>query len=155
MVPDAPYHYACDAKWWDVHYKDVKAGFKGESFTISDPDETRNPNKDYELTRLKSRQGGDLGEEYIHYGVSGGGNSGFQAINLAYHLGARTIILLGFDCFGSHYFGDHPKSLNNHSPFKGFIQSLQSITKEVEIINCSRMTALECFPKTTIERLSL
>ena len=150
-MPDAPYHYACDFKWWDLHYHDVRSAFRGASYTINDlEDKGRNPSKDYDLIRLKSRYGEGLSKEFIHYGVSGGGNSGFQAINLAYQLGAKTILLLGFDMFGTHYFGNHPKELGQSSPFAGFIKSFETIT-EVEIVNCSRMTALNCFPKMRIE----
>ncbi|MFV1983009.1 MAG: hypothetical protein ACC657_05650 [Thiohalomonadales bacterium] len=91
----------------------------------------------------------------IHYGVSGGGNSGYQAVNLAYILGAKTILLLGFDMFGDHYFGKHPKTLVNGSPFDMFIKSFESITKDIEIINCTRKTALNCFPKMSLESVLL
>jgi len=152
MLPDAPYHYACDGKWWDIHYSDVKAGYKGVSHTIDDVDHPdRNPKPEYDLIRLKSKQSGGLGKEYIHYGVSGGGNSGFQAVNLAYQMGAGTIILLGFDMFGTHYFGKHPLKLDVNSPFKAFIQSFESITQDIEIINCTRSTALTCFKRQRLE----
>jgi len=151
LVPDAHYHYACDSAWWDIHYDNVKKKFNGVSFTINDSENAaRNPNKKYDLVRIKSKQEIDLGEDIIHYGIPGGSNSGFQAINLAYMLGARTIILLGFDMCGTHYFGNHPKRLVQQSPYKMFIQSFETITKDIEIINCSRKTALNCFPKMRI-----
>lgn len=87
----------------------------------------------------------------IHYGIPSGGNSGFQAVNLAYILGAKTILLLGFDMHGDHYFGKHPKKLDVCSPFNNFIKSFETITKDVEIINCTRKTNLNCFPKMRIE----
>jgi len=131
--------------------------FSGVSYTIDDiQDFKRNPDKKYrQLVRVKSKQGRDLGDNTIHYGISGGGNSGFQAVNLAYIMGARTILLLGFDMFGTHYFGDHPKCLNQHSPYKQFIRSFETITRDVEIINCSRQTVLNCFPKMSIELVLL
>jgi len=128
----------------------VKEGFNGESFTINDTDSSLNPSSEYDLTRVNSRNGNSLGEDVIHYG----GNSGYQAVNLAYLLGAKTIILLGFDMFGTHYFGNHPANLNNGSPYKRFIEAFETINPKkhgIEIINCSRQTALECFPRTTIE----
>lgn len=129
----------------------MKAGFKGQSYTINDLEDTkRNPDKKYDLIRKDSKHGAGLSKEFIHYGLPGGGNSGFQAINLAYHLGAKTIILLGFDMFGGHYFGNHPQELAQGSPFNGFIESMKTIN-EVEIINCSRMTVLDCFPRMRIE----
>ncbi len=154
MVPDAPYHYACDKKWWAKYYDEVKAGYPGESYTIDDIETpSNNPDADYSLHRVPSRQLPDFGSDIIHYGVSGGGNSGFQAANLAYIKGAKTILLLGFDMFGTHYFGPHPKGLDVASPFKRFIESFESITKDIEIINCSRQTALHCFPRMGIDDL--
>lgn len=154
-MPDARYHYACDNAWWKIHYDAVKAGFKGQSYTINDlesPD--RNPDKKFDLIRLNSRHGEGLSKEFIHYGVNGGGNSGFQAVNLAYHLGAKTILLLGFDMFGTHYFGAHPDGLANASPYRSFIKSFESVNPAdygIEIINCSRQTALEHFPRKTLD----
>ena len=130
----------------------MEAGFKGQSYTINDVDSSLNPDKKYDLIRIDSKNGDGLGENCLHYG----GNSGYQAVNLAYLLGAKTIILLGFDMFGTHYFGDHDKSLNNGSPYSQFIKAFETIDPEkhgIEIINCSRQTAMECFPRTTLENV--
>lgn len=150
LLPNADYHYACDKKWWEINYNDVKSGYKGQSFTINDEDKSRNPDKKYDLRRIDSRFGKGLSDRYLHYGLNGGGNSGYQAINLAYMLGAKTIILLGFDMFGTHFFGKHPPKLDVSSPFKEFIKSFETIT-EVEVINCSRQTSLNCFPKKRLK----
>lgn len=152
LLPEAPHHYAADWKWWDYHYEAVKAGFRGTSYTIDDAENPQNnPCPDYDLVRLKSRQRPNLDREWIHYGVNGGGNSGFQAINLAYHLGARTVLLLGFDMHGRHFFGDHPEGLHNGSPFDQFIRSFESIkVPDLDIINCTKSTALHCFPKADL-----
>jgi len=123
-------------------------------YGIDDDNENINPDRKYEINRIKSAQLPDLGEEVIHYGPPGGGNSGYQAINLAYILGAKTILLLGFDMFGSHFFGDHPDKLNVNSPYKHFIKGFESINqKKVEIINCTRQTALNCFPLKFIDNV--
>ena len=89
--------------------------------------------------------------------VNSGGNSGYQAINLAYHLGATRIILLGFDMHHhggkSHWFGDHPKGFINGPPTK-YIAAFRSIKPEdygIEILNCSRVTALDAFPRHNLE----
>lgn len=154
MVPDAPMHYACDKTWWNRYYDEVKAGFSGESYTINDQENPRNnPDPAFDLNRVDSYQRPDFGLRCIHYGIPGGGNSGFQAANLAFLKGAGTIILLGMDCFGSHYFGSHPTGLSNGSPYPSFIQSWESITADVEIINCSRQTALTCFERKSIDEL--
>ena len=82
-----------------------------------------------------------------------GSNSGYQAINLAYLMGATRIILVGFDMMMEgtkrHWFGDHPGSMNAGSSYPQFISQMQTIKCEeygIEIWNCSRRTALKCFP---------
>lgn len=132
----------------------MKSGFSGISHTINDLEQpNRNPNPKYDLVRHNSKHGKGLSKEYVHYGLSNGGNSGFQAVNLAYQMGANTILLLGFDMFGTHYFGAHPDQLLVGSPFPDFIKSFESITEDVEIINCSRQTALNCFPRMSINKV--
>lgn len=90
--------------------------------------------------------------------IKPGHNSGANAIELAYHLGARKILLLGFDCSvinGTHHHGDHSKTANpNEKRCKGWerqFQMLTSLCKDATIINCSRFTALDCFPKKDIK----
>lgn len=47
-------------------------------------------------------------------GVIGhGGNSGFQAVNLAVQFGARRVFLAGLDYCGTHWHDDHPAQLRN------------------------------------------
>lgn len=90
-----------------------------------------------------------------------GGNSGHQAINLAYLFGAKTIILLGYDMkIGekTHWFGDHPKGLQVPSPFGSFIDNMNLLAKDAQkvglkIINASRETALTCFERSTMDDL--
>lgn len=93
----------------------------------------------------------------IHYGQS----SGYQAINLAYHWGARRMLLLGFDCGAiqgkRHWFGDHPKGLQQDSPYadwqKNYAALAADLHKEgVTVINCAPKSHLTCFPKSTIEQ---
>ena len=42
-----------------------------------------------------------------------GSNSGLLGMEVAVQLGATSLVLLGFDMHGSHYFGPHPKPLKN------------------------------------------
>jgi hypothetical protein len=82
-----------------------------------------------------------------------GSNSGYQAVNLAYLLGATRIILLGFDMMmtGSsrHWFGAHPPGMEVASDYRDFANKFKSIRPSdygIEIWNCSRRTALDQFP---------
>ena len=100
-----------------------------------------------------------LGKDRVHFG----GNSGFQAINLAYLWGAARIVLLGFDCKPvggkDHWFGQHPQGLTQVQPYDLWLDHFPQLAYElkregVEVINCSRDTALTCFERATIETVT-
>lgn len=93
--------------------------------------------------------------------VGWGGNSGFQALNLAVNFGARRIILIGYDmqiANGVHWHGRHGSGLNNpaESNVRAWRRHFGSIAGHladlgVEVVNASRETALTCFPRARIE----
>lgn len=94
-----------------------------------------------------------MGKSLIHYNS----NSGAQAINLAYLLGASRIILLGYDMGATgntHWFGRHPKGLStgrygNYIP--EFTRLAADLSNEgVEVINCTRKTALTQFRRADL-----
>jgi hypothetical protein len=91
--------------------------------------------------------------------VRTGRNSGYQAIGLAVHLGVKRIILLGYYMKASspetsHWFGDHPVKANLAifgSGIKNFGTLVEPLkARGVEVINCTRDTALDCFPKMAL-----
>jgi hypothetical protein len=98
-------------------------------------------------------------------GVMIGGNSGYQAVNLALHLGARRVVLLGYDMGASadgrrHWFGDHPHGLNNPGPrnFAAWIEGFRRLAPALEaigleVVNASRRTALDCFRQAPLEEV--
>jgi hypothetical protein len=88
-------------------------------------------------------------------------NSGAAAINLATHLGVKQIRLLGFDMKStehdvSHWHGNHG---NKRQPpyarhLKGFPQiATDAEEMGVEILNVNPDSAIEAFPKVTLEEL--
>lgn len=89
-----------------------------------------------------------------------GGNSGYSAINLAVHLGARRIVLLGYDLQATggqdHFFGSHQHGHSKRSlPFGLFQYHFPSILAPlsdlgVSVVNASRDTALDLFPRMSI-----
>jgi len=152
MAPWADYLYFCDPKWFEWH-KDKKdlANFKGKKYT-----QDAGIAKAYGINYIESKPAEGISEspDVIHQGS----NSGYQAINLAYHLGARKIILLGYDMQTtngkSHWFGNHPDNII--SKYKSLVQHFESLAEhakrlDLEIINCTRKTALTCFPKMKLE----
>lgn len=89
--------------------------------------------------------------------IGWGGNSGFQALNLAAVLGCRRIVLVGYDMHledGPHWHGRHDGPLNNPLPGKvsQWIQRLDGAAVElrergIEVINASLNSALTGFRK--------
>ena len=118
--------------------------------------------KKYGLRHWAGESRPGLGKSKIHFGS----NSGYQAINLAYLLGAQRIILLGYDMHRSddkaHFFGNHPY----HKPGGGpndslmrdwcdkFKQLAYDLDKEgVEVINATRKTVLTAFKQQELESI--
>src|SRR3546814_16301545 len=60
-----------------------------------------------------------------------GGTSGFQALNLAFAQGGRDAVLLGFDCGGTHFFGEHPPSIAKPSPFDHLLRGWAAAAPEI------------------------
>lgn len=96
------------------------------------------------------------------YELTTGGNSGWMGLNLAYLYGARRIYLLGFDMQRgpgglSHADGDHVKTCNVGLNFSEWIARIERYAapelkkRGATVINCSRSTALRCWPRSTIE----
>jgi hypothetical protein len=166
------YHYACDTKWWKWAYS---AGEDAPPYPPQDytkkfslqrefNPKSREKNIDpgwpgvFQM-RMAERQGLSTTWPYVCWG----GNSGYQAINLAYLLGYKRIILLGYDMKPngkqSHWHKDHIFS-GSTNPCKGtFIRWLMdfqalagSINKtDATVVNATRSTALDCFPKMPLE----
>jgi len=92
--------------------------------------------------------------------INSGLNSGYQAIGLAHMWGAKRILLLGFDFQRTngkiHWHGNHPAKLGNGGRFDTWVREMSKLASDaqrvgLEIVNCSRHTALQCFRKSTIE----
>jgi len=91
-----------------------------------------------------------------------GANSGFQVWNLLMLMGVRRMVLLGFDMSveqGLHWHGPHPAGLNNPDPdlclkwrAKAHTAAADLCRAGVEVVNCSRATALTCFPRGDLQR---
>ncbi len=89
--------------------------------------------------------------------IGSGGNSGFQAVNLAAQAGASRIVLVGFDyslARGVHWHGPHPPGMNNPSgvncarwraDLDAAAPLLQSLG--IEVLNASPYSTLTAFEK--------
>ena len=151
LAPWADVLYACDAKWWRWHQG--ARGFRGRKYTLA-PGVKEYP----EVEALTNT--GTTGLETDPRGLRTGHNSGYQAINLAVHLGAKTIVLLGYDMQGDqqgdHYFGRHPDG--SKPPFTRCLTAFSTLVEPlaalgVRVINCTRQTALTCFPREVLDQV--
>jgi hypothetical protein len=75
-----------------------------------------------------------------------GTNSGLQGMRVARHLGAKRILLCGFDMHGDHYFGKHPEPLKNTTPER-LTQLIAQFDRWVgsDVINCTPGSKLTRF----------
>jgi len=94
--------------------------------------------------------------------IGSGGNSGFQAINIAAQFGAGRLLLLGFDMHaanGMHWYGMNtgPNMRNptdhNYVRWRKALSDQASVLAGMgfDVINTSMDSALECFEKMTVE----
>lgn len=154
--------YAADYTWWNFHMGVPE--FPGEKW-IACPERKSDDTKQYikaakewglRMVRTAPREGVSFDPALLHEGW----NSGFQAVNIAALGGAKRILLLGFDCQRSggqsHFFGEHPEAIRRATPFNLFAEAFAKAAPQlaaagIGVINCSRQTALDCFPRATIE----
>lgn len=91
---------------------------------------------------------------------TGGGHSGFQAINLAVQFGAKRILLVGFDMTLGHgaHWKDDERGVGK--PDDGRIRSwreamdgcaAQFSELGVDVINCTPQSALTAYPKMALD----
>lgn len=151
--------YGCDPAWWKHRLGLPK--YQGLKVTWADlPDYP-----DIRRVKIpKDPQGGFCAQMLFDETgtVGGGGNSGFQAINLAAQLGAASILLIGFDMSdrsGVHWYGRNNWSQANNPDENGFRNWRGAMLRAapvlkargVEVIDCSLQGALHCFPKVALE----
>lgn len=150
LLPWAEVCYGCDEAWWKMNdglpkYRGLKMAH-GPTLFARYPEMKRVTIKDQDKM---------LTEEPMT--VGSGGNSGFQALNLAVQFGATSIALVGFDMKGEHWYGRNKPPMNNpaESNFKrwlrGFEAAVPGLKKlGVEVVNCSLESRITCFPKMTL-----
>lgn len=153
LAPWADVLYAADEKWWR-HYEGVPT-FTGLRYSL------QRGAGDWGVTVLHNT--GPHGLELNPTGLRTGMNSGYQAMNLAVHLGASRVVLLGYDMQRqdgrpSHWFGEHPAAIQSSAPYESFLACFDFIVEPlkrlgVEVVNCSRRTALTCFRRAPLSEV--
>ncbi len=153
LVPWADALYACDADWWK--HRNGVPEFRG--LKISQDELACEAYPDVKRVYLEDRN------EFLfdEIGTIGsGGNSSFQALNIAAQAGAKKIILVGVDMtaeHGSHWHGDHQEPLRNTTPLAytrmiaAFIDAAPVLkARGIDVVNVSRDSALPAFRKSRL-----
>ena len=151
LAPRADVLYGCDYQWWKRNGGVPE--FRGRKFCQK---------------KSAAREG--WGIEWVQSvkrdvlfvddekRIGWGGNSGFQALNLAIQFGARRIALLGFDMRidrGLHWHEDH----EGENPLPENVERWRKVLdgqagwlrkNGVEVINCTSGSALTAYPVMAI-----
>ena len=150
MIDFLDEHYACDEKWWKCWGTDFRKKYPHLSSWAYGDNAAQFGVK---IVKGYFNNGLSLRQDKIHYGA----NSGYQALNIAFLMGGRKFILIGYNmqrvANKSHFFGDHGGGMNNNSPYNMFIQNYSSIQGPIKdlIVNCTENSALTCFRKGNLE----
>lgn len=160
LAPFADVLYACDPNWWlqrPGHAGGPPAPVEFAGLRVT---QDRAAARRHDLARVALVIGGERIVSDQPGILGGGGNSGFQAINLAVQAGAARIVLVGYDFSleaGVHWHGKHAPGLNNPSAanLKRWAATLDRQAPAlralgVTVVNTSPASALKAFPKATL-----
>ena len=167
LAPDAALLYAVNLKWWDHYWESVRR-LPCEKWTTNIAAADK-----YRINWIAERNAQGLSQDrnVIHHGHG----SGYSLVSMAYRNGADRIILLGYDMQyaadydgkscnpGStprHFFGEYPASMQHWPTVRvqngvhmELLELYASIHAQglVEVINCTPNSAIECFPRESID----
>ncbi|MFV1983008.1 MAG: hypothetical protein ACC657_05645 [Thiohalomonadales bacterium] len=150
---------ACNSEFWDHYWFDI-AKYKCHKWTPR-----LNSAKKYNLNYIEEvwQEGLSTNNNFIHAHHG----SGPQILNIALHYGVTKMALIGWDMRypgkisdrqyeeKRHYFGEYPKELQHwprtseNGNLSGLIREVETIKPHdygIEIINCTKDSALTCFP---------
>lgn len=149
LAPWADVHYSSDHDWWALRLPEMRETCTGELWTGHPEriaDDVRNCPYDKRKRGLSRTTGV----------IAWGGNSGYCAVGLAHQFGAARVLLIGFDMQGEHWHPEHPEPVRKPSNFPMWIERFWELSADaraagLEILNCSRSSALLCFTRRTIK----
>lgn len=134
LAPWAEAICSTDAAWWQANPEALEC--RAEKYCVA-----QDFNKPVGVTRLP---------------MSSGSNSGLLGLHVALRMKPELIVLLGFDMRGSHFFGKHKPPLKNtdENRFGVFRRQFAQVhLGGVKVFNCTPNSALDCFPKDTLENV--
>lgn len=163
--PTAAVMYFCDGSWWQDQVKRNPKSLDGSRYftdTIyrnlwvkGDVAGEFADHPQVHTLKLSGQRGFDPDPSALRHGS----NSGYQAIHLAVHLGAKRIILLGFDMHvrpdATHWHQEERVAnfaqvlkLSMLPHFDTLVRPLAE--RGIEVLNATPGSALECWPKVTL-----
>lgn len=154
LAPWADVHYSSDHDWWQLNLPDMRRECSGKFWTGYPFGPVA---KDVAVCPYVKRARGIIAGKGL---LAWGGNSGYCALGLAYQFGAARIVLLGYDMQdkdgSAHWHGQHDESIRKDFNFPMWLQRFSEASLDlrkygVQVINCTRSTALHCFPKARLE----
>lgn len=157
LAPWADALYCGDEVWWQHYGPDL--AFTGACYGLVSPHETKWVQLLDRLGVHRFLLGSGSGLSTDPRRLALGGHSGYQAINLAMHLGARTVVLLGYDMKAAagrlHFFGDRAYASTKHPPYEwlaNFDSMVEPLRQRgVRVVNATRDTALTVFPQLPLD----
>lgn len=125
-----------DRQWWKIYHAEAAATFHGEL-----------------VAPIVVPHAGVRSVKFRGCRTSGEG-----AIALAAFWGAQRVVLVGYDCQHTggraHWHPDHP-GLGNARGVEKWPEQMRALARflgiHVQVINASRVTALEVFPRQSLE----
>ncbi len=151
--PHADVMYWTDGRFY-IWYKSDIDNFRGDKYTIKPHGNIR---KDVKVLKNTGRSGLETENTGIRHGM----NSGYAALNLAYHLGVKRMVLLGFDMTHngkrSHFHDGYPtKATKTETLQKTFAPEFTQLAeefkkKDIDVLNASSISRLTCFRKVDIK----
>lgn len=148
--------YACDWRWWAKHRG--LPGFGGIRVAIDE--RPKEPPEGCGAVRTVCNTG-LAGLEESPEGVRNGRQGGYQAINVAYHLGATRLVLVGYDMKPgaegeTHWFGRHEDWAVSPESMKKWVEHFDELAdalraRGVEAVNCTPGSAIDVFRRTDLD----
>lgn len=156
MAPWSEILYWCDEKWWLQHKEHIASTFRGRVIATLEN----------QIDGVRAlRNAGPLGLSEDPGAICNGSNSGYQAINLAVHLGAKRIVLLGYDMQvnGDRLHWQPRTDMQNVQSFQRTLQNVmlpkfESLREPlrragVEVVNCTVNSAMKIWPYRPLEQV--